>query len=57
MGSAPPLASRIGTAGQADVHWRAIAWEGRSRPNNPCGKAWKTPMEWQRLEAFRHSTG
>ena len=36
----PPLfASRIGTAGQADVHWRALTWEGRSRPKNPCGKA------------------
>ena len=32
----PPLfASRIGNAGQADVHGRAIAWEGRSRPINP----------------------
>ena len=32
----PPLfASRIGNAGQADVHLRAIAWEGRSRPINP----------------------
>ena len=32
----PPLfASRIGTAGQADVHCRAIAWEGRSRPKYP----------------------
>ncbi len=29
-GSAPPFASRIGTAGQADVHCRAIAWGGRS---------------------------
>ena len=39
-GSDPPLfASRIGTAGQADVHWRALTWEGRSRPKNPCGKA------------------
>ena len=37
---APPLyASRIGTAGQADVHCRAIALEGRSRRNYPCGKA------------------
>ena len=36
----PPLfASRIGTAGQADVHLRAIASEGRSRLNYPCGKA------------------
>ena len=31
----PFFASRIGTAGQADVHWRALAWEGRSRPINP----------------------
>ena len=32
----PPLfASRIGNAGQADVHCHAIAWEGRSRPINP----------------------
>ena len=35
----PVFASRIGTAGQADVHWRALAWEGRSRPIDPCGKA------------------
>ena len=32
----PPLfASRIGTAGQADVHCRAIALGGRSRLNYP----------------------
>ena len=35
----PFFASRIGTAGWADVHWRATPWEGRSRPNAPCGKA------------------
>ena len=35
----PFFASRIGTAGWADVHWRATPWEGRSRPKYPCGKA------------------
>ena len=35
----PFFASRIGTAGWADVHWCATPWEGRSRPKYPCGKA------------------
>ena len=42
-GSDPPLfASRIGTAGQADVHRRALAWEGRSRPIYPSREGGQT---------------
>ncbi len=31
----PCFDDRYGTAGQADVHWRAIAWGGRSRLTDP----------------------
>ena len=36
-GAPPCFASRIGTAASAIFTRARTAWEGRSRPNNPCG--------------------